>query len=156
MMSQNSSLPLPGFSMEARIHHHDTDASGVVHHASYLEFLEAARAEWLRSLGFQQSDFEETSGCVFAVQQATLKYKAPAKLDNLLTITVTVAKLRKASILFAQDILCETKLLVSAEILVVSVVHCMDGFRPTRVPTAITDKINCRHHGRDSTHPLNA
>jgi len=92
------------FTWPVRIYWEDTDAGGVVYHASYLRFLERARTEWLRSLGVQQSRIKEDSGLAFLVREMQLDFLKAALLDDELQVTVEVKERRAASILFAQSI----------------------------------------------------
>lgn len=57
-----------GFRWPVRVYYEDTDAGGVVYHASYLRFFERARTEFLRSLGFEQDDLRTRHGILFAVR----------------------------------------------------------------------------------------
>ncbi len=65
----------------------DTDAGGIVYYGNYLRFLERARTEWLRSLGFSQLELSEEPGILFAVVSLNIEYRRPARLDDELVIT---------------------------------------------------------------------
>jgi acyl-CoA thioester hydrolase len=82
----------------------DTDAGGVVYHASYLRFMERARTEWLRGLGVDQSAVREATGLAFLVRDMQLDFLQAALLDDELSVTVEVKERRAASILFGQTI----------------------------------------------------
>jgi acyl-CoA thioester hydrolase len=129
--------PLPEFHWSARVYWEDTDAGGVVYHAGYVRFLERARTEWLRSFGVGQRARMEAGGPLFAVRRMSLDFHAPARLDDLLRLTLSVARLRGASIDFLQRVLhADGTLLVSAEVQVV----CIDaGFRPVRLPNDLLE-----------------
>ena len=75
------------FSWPVRVYWEDTDAGGVVYYANYLKFMERARSEWLRVLGFDQRRLRDELGLVFVVRQATIEYLKPARYDDLLTVT---------------------------------------------------------------------
>jgi acyl-CoA thioester hydrolase len=92
------------FSWPIRVYWEDTDAGGVVYHASYLRFLERARSEWLRALGVDQMAFKNETGLAFMVKEMQLDFLKPALLDDELTVTVEVKERRSASILFNQTI----------------------------------------------------
>jgi acyl-CoA thioester hydrolase len=92
------------FDWPVRVYWEDTDAGGVVYHASYLRFLERARTEWLRGLGVDQMAFKQTTGLAFMVHRMEIDFLKPALLDDELTVTVEVKEKRPASILFAQTI----------------------------------------------------
>jgi len=120
------------FQWAARVYWEDTDAGGVVYHATYLRFMERARTEWLRNLGVGQRARMEAGQPVFAVRRMTLDFHAPARLDDLLCVTVVAERRRGASMDLTQHVFHEDgTLLVSAAVQVV----CIDGrFRPVRMP----------------------
>jgi acyl-CoA thioester hydrolase len=92
------------FDWPVRVYWEDTDAGGVVYHASYLRFLERARTEWLRGSGVDQMAFKLATGLAFMVHRMEIDFLKPALLDDELTVTVEVKEKRSASILFAQTI----------------------------------------------------
>ena len=63
----------PIFSIPIRVYYEDTDAGGVVYYANYLKFMERARTEWLRGLGFEQDELSRTEGVIFAVRAARVE-----------------------------------------------------------------------------------
>ena len=67
-----------------RVYYQDTDAGGVVFHATYLDFLERARMEWMRERGFDARELASDFGCLFIVRQLEIAYRRPALLDDLL------------------------------------------------------------------------
>ena len=124
------------FSWPVRIYWEDTDAGGVVYHASYLRFLERARTEWLRSLGVEQSRVKEESGLAFLVREMQLDFLKAALLDDELLVTVEVKERRAASILFAQSISRAD----GTELLRATVrVACVDTrrMRPVQIPAGL-------------------
>ncbi len=94
----------PPFHWPVRVYWEDTDAGGVVYHASYLRFLERARSEWLRSLGIDQSVLKQRAGLAFLVREMQIDFLRAALLDDELLVTVEVKQRRAASILFTQTI----------------------------------------------------
>ena len=90
------------FSWPTRVYWEDTDAGGVVYHAQYLAFLERARSEWLRARGVAQDRLRAEHDLVFAVRAMWIDFRAPARLDDLLAVSVAVRDCRKASLVFAQ------------------------------------------------------
>lgn len=121
------------FRWPVRVYWEDTDAGGVVYHASYVRFLERARTEWLRGLGLDQSGLKERTGIAFMVRAMELDFLKPALLDDELTVTVEVKERRAASILFAQTILrSDGTGLITARVRVA----CVDIRRmvPVRIP----------------------
>jgi acyl-CoA thioester hydrolase, YbgC/YbaW family len=78
------------FSMAMRVYWEDTDAAGVVFYANYLKFFERARTEWLRALGFGQEALRRDAGIGFVVSETTLRYRRPARLDDVIDVSVGV------------------------------------------------------------------
>jgi acyl-CoA thioester hydrolase len=91
------------FGFLLRVYWEDTDAGGIVFYANYLKFFERARTEWLRSLGFGQQSLKEQIGGMFVVSETTLKYHHPARLDDRLWVTATLAQGGRASLVIAQQ-----------------------------------------------------
>ncbi|HEX5305497.1 MAG TPA: tol-pal system-associated acyl-CoA thioesterase [Dyella sp.] len=121
------------FHWPVRVYWEDTDAGGVVYHASYLRFMERARSEWLRSLGVEQSAFKARTGLAFLVRSMHIDFLKPALLDDELLVTVEVKERRAASILFGQTIQRRDGTgLIRAEVRVA----CVDVERmvPVRIP----------------------
>ena len=124
-----------------RVYYEDTDAGGVVYYANYLRFMERARTEWLRSLGFEQDALLRDPGIVFAVRRVEADYLKPARLNDQLTVLVRVAQCRRASLTFDQEITRAP----DAQLLVRGLVQvaCLDAasFRPTPLPAAIEERL---------------
>jgi acyl-CoA thioester hydrolase len=93
------------FSWPTRVYWEDTDAGGVVYHASYVRFLERARSEWLRARGVAQQRLREQHGILFVVADVELRFLAPARLDDELDVCVNAFTRRSASLVFTQCIL---------------------------------------------------
>jgi acyl-CoA thioester hydrolase len=129
------------FSWAARVYWEDTDGGGIVYYANYLRFLERARTEWLRSLGYSQQQLSHAPGILFAVTGLSVEYRRPARLDDELTITCEPRRERATSMRFLQRIhrAPEDDLLVEAEVRVV----CVDArtLRPKRLPNFLTDAL---------------
>lgn len=109
---------MPGeFIWQVRVYYEDTDAGGVVFYANYLRFMERARTEWLRSIGFEHEHLINNHGLLFAVKNLTIDYIKPGRLDDLLTITSKLLNNRGASLTFQQSIKNDNEeLLAQAEI----------------------------------------
>jgi acyl-CoA thioester hydrolase len=123
------------FFWRARIYWEDTDGGGVVFYANYLKYMERARTEWLRSQGHVQSELAEKFGFVFAVVEANLRYRSPARLDDEITISCLPVPEGRASVKFKQVITRGNTVLVEGEVRVA----CVDAktFRPRRLPDFI-------------------
>jgi acyl-CoA thioester hydrolase len=126
------------FRWASRVYWEDTDAGGIVYYGNYLRFLERARTEWLRSLGFSQLKLAEEPGVLFAVVSLNIEYRRPAKLDDELVITCEPAIEGSASVRFVQRIYRGAdELLVEASVRVA----CIDArtLRPKRLPDFLTN-----------------
>ncbi len=93
------------FVWPVRVYYEDTDSGGVVYHANYLKFMERARTEWLRSLGFEQDALIRHEGVIFAVHHMTLAFLRPARFNDLLEVSVVLAERGAASLVFRQAVL---------------------------------------------------
>ena len=104
-MSDNSgaSAARRTFDWPVRVYWEDTDAGGIVYYANYLKFFERARTEWLRALAVSQSALAADPGLVFVVAEVNLRYRAPARLDDLLQLQLQVQELGTAHITLAQQ-----------------------------------------------------
>lgn len=123
------------FSLKVRVYYEDTDAGGVVFYANYLRFMERARTEWLRELGFEQDELMENEGIVFAVTHASLDFIKPARFNDQLDVTASIRKLGKASFHVHQQILRGGELLVRGDVKLA----CIDkeAFVPKKIPERI-------------------
>jgi acyl-CoA thioester hydrolase len=117
-----------------RVYWEDTDAGGIVYHSNYLNFAERARTEALLATGLRQTDLRDTLGVVFAVREARISFRAPARLEDQLVVTTAVEELRGARLMLAQKVWRDDDLL--AEVHVTLACIDRDG-RPTRVPAAV-------------------
>jgi acyl-CoA thioester hydrolase len=141
-MPDNVSTP---FRFQLRVYWEDTDAGGVVFYANYLKFFERARTEWLRSLGHQQEALRAETGVVFIVTDTTVRYLRPARLDDLLTVTVDVKHAGRAQMTIAQQ---AWRLAVNGdaeELLAEGTIRigCVDAgtFKPQRIPNSIAESL---------------
>jgi acyl-CoA thioester hydrolase len=85
-----------------RVYFEDTDLSGLAYHANYLKWFERARSDLLRLLGIDQRGAYERGEGVYAVADLAIRYIAPARLDDVLTIETTALELRAASVRLLQ------------------------------------------------------
>jgi len=92
------------FTIPVRIYYEDTDAGGVVYYANYLKFLERCRTEWLRDIGHDQADLLRDPGIAFVVRSVSLEYLKPARLDEMLSVSLEVERITKSQIFFRQHI----------------------------------------------------
>lgn len=130
---------LPPFAIPVRVYYEDTDAGGVVYYANYLRFLERARTEWLRQAGFEQQRIIEEQHQVFVVKRIEADYHSPGRLDDQLRVEVAVDRLGNASLVFAQRVLREARVLLDARVTVV----CVDirRMKPAPIPPPMREKF---------------
>jgi len=122
---------------KARVYYADTDAAGIVYYANYLRFAEAARGELFRDAGFGREEFDKfETARGFAVLECNAKYKAPARLDDLLTVKTSVLNMGGASMKVKQDIYRDEELLVEVTI---TMVCFNDNLKSTRIPNEIRE-----------------
>ena len=130
------------FTIPVRVYWEDTDAGGVVYHASYLRFMERARSDSLRSRGIDQSALLQDERRQFAVVDANIRYHRPARYDDMLLVSVRVEELRGASIVMQQEVRRDAagnELLISATIRAA----CLDSdsLRPRPLPALLTRQL---------------
>jgi len=118
-----------------RVYFQDTDAGGVVFHATYLDFLERARTEWLRAKGYDQTELARRFKLVFMVRQLEVAYVKPALLDDLVMVTADVEKLGRAQLTFRQDIRRGADVLLRALVNVACVATA--DYKPVPIPEAL-------------------
>ena len=128
--------------LRVRVYWEDTDAGGIVYYANYLKFFERARTEWLRASGVEQGLLREQTGVMFVVADVQLRYRAPARLDDVLTITVAVREQAAASFQLQQQAWRGDTLLVEGTVRI----GCVDSqrLRPARIPAVVLQAL----HGR--------
>ena len=135
-----SRLSSAAFIWPIRVYWEDTDAGGVVYHASYLRFLERARTEWLRALGVDQQRVREDHGVVFVVRDMEIEFLLPARLDDELDVTVETGERRSASMVFSQRIVrrADGAALVAARVRAA----CIEAatFKPCRIPNHLFEE----------------
>ena len=121
-----------------RIYWEDTDAGGIVYHASYVRFLERGRTEFLRALGIDQSALigaDGGRGVLFVVRRMTLEFLAPARLDDMVEVETRLVETGGARLSLAQSIRRG-----SAQLITVAVVG-LDG-RPRRLPADLKARMS--------------
>lgn len=111
------------FIWPVRVYYEDTDSGGVVYHANYLKFMERARTEWLRSLGFEQDMLKNEQGIIFAVRSVIAEFIKPARFNQLLEVSARAGARGKASLSFEQHIRHNKELLCSGQVKIA----CLDA-----------------------------
>ena len=127
------------YSFPVRVYFENTDAGGVVYHGEYFKFLERARTEWLRHLGFGHQALARDHRVVFVVTSASIEFAKAARLDDTLAVSVRLESLGKVRCVFAQEIRREDELLVKAKVTVASL--STEGFKPVEIPENLRRKM---------------
>lgn len=126
---------LPEYQLPLRVYIEDTDAGGIVYYVNYLKFMERARTEWLRNLGFEHY-LVSAEPVFFVVRHAEVDYRQPARLDDALVACAQVIKIGKASLYFRQRILRESVEIACGLI----EVACVDrnSLKPRALPSTLS------------------
>ncbi len=128
------------FSIPIRIYYEDTDAGGVVYYANYLRFMERCRTEWLRHIGFDVREVTERFGVIFTVHSAAIRYLKPARLSDLLSVSMTVEKCGRVSLAVKQEVRRQDELLSQGDVkLAMLDAHRL---RPQPIPAEILEGID--------------
>ncbi len=126
-------------SVDYRVYYEDTDAGGVMYHASYIRFCERGRSELLRSAGLSCANLEDEQGLIFVIRHLDADYHKPARLEDLLTVRSSIKEMKNSSFVMEQTIFCQDSMLFSASVTVV----CVDkkDVRPVRLPENVRAKF---------------
>jgi acyl-CoA thioester hydrolase len=144
MRSKRSSLrtqhsALSTFSWPVRVYYEDTDTGGVVYYANYLKFLERARTEWLRALGFELPELARDHGAMFIVRSLEIEYLRPAAFNDEIAVTVELEQVGGGQITLKQRIARGAEELATARVRLACVNTAT--FRPVRIPGPVAARI---------------
>lgn len=144
-MSEQLTCTNNDFSIDIRVYYEDTDSGGVVYYANYLKFMERARTEWLRDLGFEQDQLINELKTIFVVRSVQAEYYRPAKFNDLLQVSATIKEIKRSNISFCQQVTRKKQdgsreLLVEATIKIVSV--NTTNFKPQKIPDQLMEHLN--------------
>lgn len=137
----NHEMGCKEFTLQVRVYYEDTDAGGVVYHSNYLNFMERARTEWLRQLGFDQDKLISQHEILFAVRKINIDYNSPARFNELLNIKTSVVSQGKASLVFEQIIFNQAnETICKAEVKIA----CLNSkkMKPEAIPETILSELN--------------
>ncbi|MBK6740735.1 MAG: tol-pal system-associated acyl-CoA thioesterase [Haliea sp.] len=126
------------FSHKLRVYIEDTDAGGIVYYVNYLKFMERARTEFMRSLGFGKNSIFNYN-LMFVVREVAVTYMLPARLDDELEATASIARLRGAVIVFHQSVRRGDEVLAQGEV----TIACVDRaeMKPRRLPPEMAARL---------------
>ncbi len=128
------------FSFPMRIYYEDTDSGGVVYHGQYVRFLERARTEWLRYLGFNNTELERKYKMLWVVTEMAINFIKPARLDDNLDVTVAVETMGRVRCTFHQEVRRGDEILLKARVTVATV--AADSFKPIEFPSELKRKMD--------------
>ena len=129
------------FHLPLRVYWEDTDAGGVVYYANYLRFMERARSEWLRSLGVDQAALAREERIQFAVVEAQVRYRQPARYDDLLDVSARVESWKGASVAFRQEVRRAADQVLLADAAIRAACLDADTLRPRPLPPALLEEL---------------
>ncbi|AWX14350.1 tol-pal system-associated acyl-CoA thioesterase [Mergibacter septicus] len=131
-MTTYSQLPI-------RIYYEDTDAGGIVYHASYLRFFERARTEFLREKGFSQQNLLNNQQLALVVRKIEIDYLQAAKLDDKLCVQTYLTNVKKASVLFEQQLIRDDQIICTAKVKIACV--NLNSMKPIALPCEIKQAL---------------
>ena len=134
--------PLNTFLWPVRVYHEDSDTAGIVYYANYLKFMERARTEWLRELGFEQTVLAQQYNIVFVVRTLSIDYLRPARFNDELIVSVELLVARGSLIEIAQTIQRDAQTIVAANVKLACV--NTQSFKPVRIPQAVLEQLALR------------
>lgn len=124
------------FTWPTRVYYQDTDAGGVVYHANYVNFMERARTEWLRTFGYSNAGLMKELGVMFVVRKMELNYLRPALLDDELIVTAQLKEVGRSRITLEQTVTRGDELMTVGEVHLVCV--GVESFKPVSVPEVLS------------------
>ncbi len=128
------------FRWPVRVYYEDTDAGGVVYHTGYIRYFERARTEWLRALGYSQTQLAQEEGVLFTVVDLQITFRKPARLDDEVAVVSRASTAGGASMSFAQAVVSGAgEILAEGQVRVA----CVDArtFRPRRLPAGLVTRM---------------
>lgn len=123
---------------EFRVYYEDTDAGGIMYHASFIRFCERGRTEFLRNLDLSCSSLTQEEGLLFVIRHLEADYFKSANLDDFLRVESRIKTLKNTSFVMEQSIFCQDSMLFS---MVVTVVCVDESAKPVRIPEKIREKF---------------
>jgi acyl-CoA thioester hydrolase len=132
------------FTWPIRVYWEDTDGGGIVYYANYLKFMERARTEWLRAMGFEQGPMQQ-QGLIFVIVDTQVEFKRPARYGDALTVTARVREHTRATMSFTQQVFRGGTIGAAGELLVTGAIRvaCLDAqsYKPKGLPKLLVDNL---------------
>lgn len=126
------------FNLPVRVYIEDTDAGGIVYYVNYLKFMERARTEFMRELGFDKPAISD-DGKLLVVHSLETQYKRPALLDDALQVTAQVIRLKRSFLVFRQQVKRGDTVMCEADIKVACVER--ESMKPTAIPDIMREAV---------------
>ena len=126
------------FFHKLKVYYEDTDSGGVVYYANYLKYLERARTEALFSIGYSNKKIKDQLNSLIIVKSCNIDYKAPAYLEDELTVRSFVKSVTKTSFFMNQIITRDKTTIVDAQ---VHLVFVNNEGKPVKIPDEIYSKF---------------
>ena len=127
------------YSFPVRVYFENTDAAGVVYHSEYLKFMERARTEWLRHLGYDHQALARDHRVIFVVSAIAVDFVKPARLDDNIAVSVRLESVGRVRCVFDQEIRREDEVLVKARVTVACLAN--ESFKPAEIPVGLKRKM---------------
>ena len=126
------------FSFKLRVYIEDTDAGGIVYYVNYLKFMERARTEFMRVLGYGK-DYIFNHDLMFVVRDVAVTYLRPARLDDELEATASIRVVRGAVMILHQSVRRGAEILAQGDV----TIACVDrtGVKPRRLPPEMVERL---------------
>lgn len=128
------------FEWPVRVYYEDTDAAGIVYYANYLKYMERARTERLRALGFEQDELMRDEGVVFAVRSVEADYLKPARFNDELMVTADIAELKRASLTFCQQVKHLNGTVLCQSVIRIACLNS-ESMSPRKIPNEMIERI---------------
>jgi acyl-CoA thioester hydrolase len=123
-----------------RVYYEHTDAGGVVYHSRYLNFFERCRSDWLRDKNIIQSELQNKHDLVYVVRAMDIKYKRPARMDDILSISCEMIKIKNASVDFYQEMYNQNNELLATAVVQAACLQA-SNFKVIAMPDFLKEKL---------------
>jgi len=129
--------------LRLRVRYSETDQMGVVHHSSYVIWLEEGRTALMREIGVPYAEVER-SGFAMGVRKLDVRYRRPARYGDEILVRTWIQEARSASVSFGYEVLraSDEEVLLTGRVETVSL--ALDGMRPAPLPEAVRESIRAR------------
>jgi acyl-CoA thioester hydrolase len=127
------------FTWPVRVYYEDTDAAGIVYYANYLRFMERARTEWLAAIGWTLDALAREHHAMFVVHRVEVDFRSPARLGDLLAVSVELRERRGARLLAKQRVTRDDEPVADAQV-TLALLDCRNG-HPIRLPPSLAARM---------------